>query len=61
MFNINKKVRVPHMLETLTLEKILSTICFMAGIAFLIAALFGPWRYFITMGLSFAIGYMITD
>lgn len=61
MFNINKKVRVSQMLETLTLEKILSSICYLAGIAFLIAALLGPWRYFITMGISFAIGYMITD
>ena len=61
MFNINKKVRVSQILETLTLEKILSSICFMAGIAFLIAALLGPWRYFITMGLCFTTGFMITD
>ena len=61
MSDIKKKVRVPDMLGTLTLEKILSAVCFMAGIAFLVAALMGTWRYFLTMGLCFAIGYMISD
>lgn len=44
-----------------TLEKVLSLICFLAGIAFLIAALSGLWRHYITMGLCFAIGVMIAD
>lgn len=61
MFHINKKVRIPDILGTLTLEKVLSAICFLAGIAFLIAALMGAWRYYLTMGLCFAIGYMISD
>lgn len=45
----------------LTLEMVLSAICFLAGIAFLVAALMGTWRHFVTMGLCFAIGIMITD
>lgn len=45
----------------LTIEKVLSIICFFAGIAFLIAALFGIWRYFVTMTLCFAICVMISD
>lgn len=61
MFNIKKKVRVPDISGTLTLEKILSAVCFLAGIAFLIAALMGTWRYFLTMGLCFVIGWMIKD
>lgn len=45
----------------LTLEKVLSAICFLAGTAFLVAALLGLWRHFFTMGLCFAVGIMITD
>lgn len=45
----------------ITLEKILSLICFLVGVAFLIVALMGTWRYYITMGLCFAIGLMISD
>jgi len=45
----------------ITLEKVLSLICFLAGITFLIVALMGTWRYYITMGLCFAIGVMISD
>ncbi len=45
----------------ITLENVLSTICFLAGIAFLLAALFGIWRHFLTMGLCIAVGIMITD
>ena len=44
-----------------TMEKVLSTICFIAGIVFLVAALCGLWRHFFTMGLCFAIGIMIAD
>ena len=61
MSDTKKKVRLPKFLENLTLEKVFSTICFLAGIAFLIAALHGAWRHFITMGLCFAIGVMIAD
>lgn len=45
----------------LTLERVLSTICFLVGIAFLLAALLGLWRHFFTMGLCFAVGVMISD
>ena len=45
----------------ITLEKVLSLICFLAGVAFLIFAIMGTWRYYITMGLCFAIGVMISD
>ncbi len=45
----------------LTLEKVFATICFLAGLAFLVAALLGLWRHFLTMGLCFAIGVMISD
>ena len=44
----------------LTLEKVLSSICFLTAAAFLVAALFGVWRYLFTMGLSIAIGVMIS-
>lgn len=45
----------------LTLEKVLSAICFLAALAFLVAALFGIWRHLFTMGLCVAIGVMISD
>ena len=44
----------------LTLEKVLSSICFLTVAAFFVAAISGVWRYFITMGLSIAIGLMIS-
>ena len=43
------------MTARLTVEKILSAICFLT------AAALGVWRYFFTMGLSIAIGIMISD
>ena len=43
----------------LTLEKVLSAICFLSGIAFLIAALLGEWRYLIMTIISFEIAVMI--
>ena len=45
----------------LTIEKVLSTICFLAALAFLVAALSGVWRHLFTMGLCIAVGIMITD
>ena len=50
----NRPVRI-------TLEKVLATICFLSGIAFLIVALLGLWRHFFTMGICFAVGVMISD
>lgn len=45
----------------LTIEKVLSTICFLAALAFLVAALMGVWRHLFTMGLCIAVGIMMTD
>ena len=45
----------------LTLEQVFSTICFLAALAFLTAALMGMWRHFFTMGLSILVGIMISD
>ena len=61
MSDLKKRTGILDKVGTLTLEKVLSTICFLVGIAFLIAALLGLWRHFFTMGLSFAIGIMIAD
>ena len=47
--------------KPLSLEKVFSTICFLAGMAFLIAAILGLWRHFFTMGLCFAVGIMISE
>lgn len=45
----------------MTMEKVLSIICFVAGALFLVAALCGMWRHFFTMGLCIAIGIMIAE
>ena len=45
----------------LTLEMVFARICFLAGLAFVVAALLGLWRHFFTMGLCFAVGIMMTD
>ena len=45
----------------LTLEKVLSVICYLAALAFLVAALLGVWRYLYTMGICIAVGVMISD
>ena len=47
--------------KQVTMERVLSTICFIAGVVFLVAALCGLWRHFFTMGICFAIGIMIAD
>ena len=54
-------ISIKKRISTLSLEKIFSTICFVVGIAFFIAALLGIWRHFFTMGLCFAVGVMISD
>ena len=48
-------------IRTLSLEKIFSIICFIAGSAFLVIAILGLWRHFFTMGLCFAVGIMMSD
>ena len=47
--------------KNLSLEKVFSAICFIAGLAFFIVAVFGLWRHFFTMGLCIAVGVMISD
>ncbi len=61
MGTIRKRVDFLKYAENLTLERVLSTICFVVGIAFLIAVLMGTWRYLFTMTISFAVGIMISD
>lgn len=55
MINTQKRI------GSLSLEKVFSTICFLAGMAFFIAAILGLWRHFFTMGLCFAVGIMISE
>ena len=52
---------IKNRIVTMSLEKVLSTICFVPGVAFLIAAICGQWRHFFTMGLCFAVGIMISE
>lgn len=47
--------------KNLSLEKVFSAICFLAGLAFLIVAVLGLWRHFFTMGLCFTVGVMMSD
>ena len=54
-------VKCNFMKARLTVEKVLSAICFLTAAAFFVAAILGVWRYFFTMGLSIAIGIMISD
>lgn len=58
----NKTGAVSSLLKSgLTMEKVLSCICFLAGLVFLTAALLGAWRHFFTMGICIAVGVMISD
>lgn len=50
----NKPIRI-------TLEKVLASICFLAGFVFLVVALLGLWRHFFTMGICIAVGVMAYD
>ena len=45
----------------MTLEKVCSLLCFLAGAVFLVMALFGPWRYFFLMGVCVITGIMIYE
>jgi len=47
--------------KPLTLEKICSLLCFLAGAVFLVMALFGSWRYFFLMGVCTVVGVMIYE
>lgn len=54
-------IETKQRISTLSLEKVFSTICFIAGVVFFIVAVLGLWRHFFTMGLCFAVGVMISD
>lgn len=47
--------------KALTMEKVLSAFCFLAGLVFLVVALLGVWRHFFTMSLCVCVGVMISD
>ncbi len=43
------------------LGKIISIVCYVAGLAFLITALLGSWQNIFTTGLCFATGFLIYE
>ncbi len=43
------------------LEKILSIVCYVAGVTFLIIALLGSWQYLFTTSLCFATGFLVSE
>ncbi len=43
------------------MEKVIAIICFVAGTAFLLAAIFIAWRYFFTMGICYAAGILVNE
>lgn len=45
----------------MTLEKVSFLICFALGIVFLIAALAGAWRYYVTMFMCFIAAFLVTE
>lgn len=47
--------------KSLTVERVLSAFCFLAGFVFLVVALLGVWRHFFTMSLCVTVGVMISD
>lgn len=44
-----------------TLEKVLSSLCFLFAALFLVVSIFGIWRHFITTSLCVAVGVMIYE
>lgn len=52
--------RVIHIKES-SMERICSVILFAVGTVFLLMALFGAWRYFFTMGVCYAAGFLFRE
>ena len=52
--------RKDNKLGVLKMEKICSIVCFVAGTVFLLIALFGSWKYFLTMGICYAAGILVS-
>ena len=47
--------------STMTLEKGSSLVCFTMGTVFLILALCGPWKYYVTMSLCYLAAFIVTE
>jgi len=41
--------------------RLISILCYVAGTIFLLAAIFGAWRYFFTMGICYAAGLLVSE
>ncbi|MBQ7811887.1 MAG: hypothetical protein IJ394_04955 [Bacteroidales bacterium] len=47
--------------STMTLEKGSSLVCLIGGTVFLILALCGEWKYYVTMGLCYIAAFIVTE
>lgn len=45
----------------MTIEKVAFLICFTIGTVFLFVAIFGPWRYYVLMGVSYISAFIVTE
>ena len=43
------------------MEKVCTALCVLLGTIFLVVALLGTWRYFVTMGLCYATAFLLTE
>lgn len=61
--NFGDRYRIINYLKNhpVTLEKVLSSLCFLFAALFLVVSIFGIWRHFITTGLCVAVGVMIYE
>ncbi len=53
--------RIDNKTSVVVMEKICSIVCFVAGTIFLLIALFGAWKYFLTMGICYAAGILVSE
>ena len=47
--------------SNMTIEKVASLACFMLGNVFLFMAVFGPWKYYFPMTLSYIAALIVTE
>lgn len=61
--NFGDRCRILNYLKNhpVTLEKVLSSLCFLFAALFLVVSIFGIWRHFLTAGLCVAVGVMIYE
>lgn len=45
----------------MTFEKVAFLICFAIGTIFLFIAIFGPWRYYLLMCVSYIAAFIVTE